>query len=200
MADRTRITDDYLQRSIEAAHVKDIIEMTTLPTETHLPTGSQARKDTPIFSGFMCYFPKAMAEVARLSKFGNDKHNPGQPLHWSRDKSADHGDCIVRHQLEAGTIDQGTITADNPKGFLHDVSVAWRAMAQLELALENQAAITTVVRMPDQDQDPLDLQQFSAMVGRLCNVNPSAQFVCHEPRMAGSQVVWASPEETLNHD
>lgn len=94
-----------------------------------LTTDSQERKDTPIFSGFMKYFPLAIAEVARLSKAGNDKHNPGQPLHWSREKSSDHGDCIVRHQIDAGTIDE-------EDGFLHDVKVAWRAMAQLEVALE----------------------------------------------------------------
>ena len=36
----------------------------------------------------------ALAEVARVSKAGNDQHNPGQPLHWARDKSADHADCV----------------------------------------------------------------------------------------------------------
>lgn len=94
-----------------------------------LSTDSQVRKDTPIFSGFVKYFPLSMAEVSRLSKVGNDKHNPGQPLHWDKTKSMDHGDCIIRHQIDAGTVD----TED---GFLHDVKVAWRAMAQLEIALE----------------------------------------------------------------
>jgi hypothetical protein len=96
---------------------------------TKLPTDSQARKDTPIYSGVLRYFPLAIAEVARLSKAGNDKHNPGQPLHWSRDKSTDHADCIVRHQMEVGTVDEF--------GFLHEFSVAWRALAQLQIALEN---------------------------------------------------------------
>ena len=70
-----------------------------------LPTDSQARKDTPIFSGVVRYFPLALAEIARLSKAGNDKHNPGQPLHWSRGKSNDHADCAMRHLIEVGTID-----------------------------------------------------------------------------------------------
>ena len=70
-----------------------------------ITTDSQERKDTPVFSGFMAYFPLAMAEVARLSKEGNDKHNPGEPLHWARGKSEDHADCIVRHQLEVGVVD-----------------------------------------------------------------------------------------------
>ncbi len=48
-----------------------------------LPTDSDERKEIPIFSGVMNYFPLALAAVARHSKRGNDKHNPGQPLHWS---------------------------------------------------------------------------------------------------------------------
>tara|TARA_R110002020_G_scaffold433062_1_gene643126 strand:- start:25 stop:456 length:432 start_codon:yes stop_codon:yes gene_type:complete len=95
---------------------------------------SQERKDTPVFSGVLRYFPKAMFELARLSKAGNDKHNPGQPLHWARGKSTDHGDCIIRHQIEAGMIDPDD-------GFPHDSKVAWRALAQLEEYLEEQERI-----------------------------------------------------------
>jgi hypothetical protein len=96
--------------------------------QAQLTTNSAARKEAPVYSGVMRYFPKALAAVARLSKIGNDKHNPGEPLHWSREKSSDHGDCIARHQLEAGTIDTD--------GRLHDEKVAWRALAQLEVAIE----------------------------------------------------------------
>jgi dATP/dGTP diphosphohydrolase len=96
---------------------------------THLPSDSRARKEVPICTGVLDYFPKALAAVARLSKKGNDKHNPGQPLHWSRDKSTDHADCLIRHQLDRGKIDPET-------GLLHEVMVAWRALAQLEIALE----------------------------------------------------------------
>lgn len=93
-----------------------------------METDSDKRKDLPVFSGFVAYFPDAMVEVARLSKAGNDKHNPGEPLHWSRDKSSDHLDCIQRHLIDAGTMDTD--------GFLHDVKVAWRAMANLQLLME----------------------------------------------------------------
>lgn len=96
--------------------------------EQGISTDSQARKDAPVFSGFCAYFPNAMFEVARLSKAGNDKHNPGERLHWSKGKSNDHGDCILRHQLEAFDIDPDD-------GFYHAVKVAWRAMAQLETLL-----------------------------------------------------------------
>ena len=94
-----------------------------------LPTDSKARKDIPLASGCLDYFPLALAAVAQLSQAGNDKHNPGQPLHWSREKSNDHADCILRHLLERGTVDP-------EDGILHDVKVAWRALAMAQLALE----------------------------------------------------------------
>ena len=93
-----------------------------------LPTEPKARKQTPIYSGVLKYFPKALAEVARVSYAGNEQHNPGQPLHWAREKSTDQHDCIVRHLLEAGTLDTD--------GQRHSAKVAWRALAALELELE----------------------------------------------------------------
>lgn len=35
-------------------------------------------KDTPLYSGVLNYFPNALAAIARVSKRGNDKHNPGE--------------------------------------------------------------------------------------------------------------------------
>jgi len=70
-----------------------------------LPTDAQERKSAPIYSGVLQYFPDAIVAVAQLSKKGNDQHNPGKPLHWAREKSADHHDCLLRHVMEAGTID-----------------------------------------------------------------------------------------------
>jgi Domain of unknown function (DUF5664) len=90
---------------------------------------SKERKDTPIFSGVLQYFPDALAAVARLSKYGNDKHNPGEPLHWSREKSTDHGDCVVRHQMHYDKIEPDS-------GEYHATMVAWRALAQLQLLEE----------------------------------------------------------------
>lgn len=94
-----------------------------------ITTDSAARKATPIFSGVLRYFPLALAAVARVSKIGNDKHNPGEPLHWSREKSTDHGDCIVRHQIDFDQVETDT-------GEYHAALVVWRALAQLELLEE----------------------------------------------------------------
>jgi hypothetical protein len=94
-----------------------------------LPDKSQERKDVPLFSGCLAYFPDALADVARLSRVGNDKHNPGMPLHWSRDKSNDHADCLLRHQVEFDQLDPSD-------GIFHATKVAWRALAQLQILLE----------------------------------------------------------------
>lgn len=141
-----------------------------------LPSGTATRKNLPVFTGVLKYFPLALAEISKLSKIGNDKHNPGQPLHWSRDKSTDHGDCLVRHQLDAGTIDPETITADYPEGLLHDVHVAWRALAQLEVALEAQ-------RLPAPTPKPAPA--VSDAYAKL-----RAEFAANPPSPSGIGVAW----------
>ena len=95
-----------------------------------LPTDAAARKAIPIYSGFVKYFPDAMAAVAACSKAGNDQHNPGTPLHWDRSKSGDELDALQRHLMEAGTIDTD--------GIRHSAKVAWRAMANLQKEIENE--------------------------------------------------------------
>lgn len=94
-----------------------------------LPTDSALRKETPICTGVIDYFPRALAYIARISKLGNDKHNPGEPLHWAKGKSMDHPDCIARHLVERGTFDPDD-------GALHEGKLGWRALANLETALE----------------------------------------------------------------
>ena len=105
----------------------------TAPANWVLPTDSAERKRVPLWSGLFRYFPDALVAVARLSWKGNEKHNAGQPLHWSRDKSNDHADCLLRHQMDCGSTE-----VDADTGELHEVEVAWRALAQLQLALERQ--------------------------------------------------------------
>lgn len=92
-----------------------------------LPTDAQARKNIPVYSGFIKYFPDAICEVARLSKIGNDQHNPGQPLHWAKEKSGDELDALMRHLIDdASGVPTDTDDVD------HAVKVAWRAMANLQ--------------------------------------------------------------------
>lgn len=101
-----------------------------------LPTDPKERKDTPIFSGVLKYFPLALAEIARASKAGNDQHNPGQPLHWDKSKSTDHADCIIRHLIDAGSLDTD--------GIRHSAKCAWRSLALLQMELENEKETHTI--------------------------------------------------------
>ena len=96
-----------------------------------LPTDAKARKAVPIYSGFVQYFPDAMAAVAELSRIGNDQHNPGKPLHWDRSKSGDELDALMRH-----LVDEASGVPTDTDGVAHLTKVAWRAMAQLQKAIE----------------------------------------------------------------
>jgi hypothetical protein len=97
-------------------------------SEPRLPTEAAERKKIPLWSGLMQYFPDALIAVAKLSYIGNQQHNPGQPLHWAREKSTDQEDTLMRHLMERGTIDSD--------GVPHSAKVAWRALAMLQLELE----------------------------------------------------------------
>ena len=89
----------------------------------------EERKATPIYSGVLQYFPDALWEIAQCSQAGNDQHNAGEPLHWSRGKSDDHHDALTRHLFESGEIDDD--------GISHSAKMAWRALAILQLEIEN---------------------------------------------------------------
>jgi hypothetical protein len=80
-------------------------------------------------TGVLDYFPDAIAAIAEVSLAGNDQHNPGDSLHWSRGKSDDHEDSLGRHLIERGTVDED--------GMRHSAKVAWRALAILQLEIEN---------------------------------------------------------------
>jgi len=95
-----------------------------------LPENSQERKHIPLATGLFDYFPDALVEVAKLSWEGNEKHNPGEPLHWAREKSNDHRDCILRHFLDAGP------TGYSDRRIEHLRALVWRGMAELQLACE----------------------------------------------------------------
>ena len=85
-----------------------------------LPQDSAARKMIPIYSGFVKYFPKAVAEVAHHSLIGGLQHGQAPDnIHWDRSKSGDELDALMRHIVEEDWV-----------------AVAWRAMANLEKQIE----------------------------------------------------------------
>jgi hypothetical protein len=86
------------------------------------------RKDFPVYSGVLKYFPDALMAVSNVSMVGNEQHNKGKPLFWDRSKSGDELDALTRHLLQAGEIDTD--------GVRHSAKVAWRALANLQKELE----------------------------------------------------------------
>lgn len=99
-----------------------------------LPTDKKARKETPIYSGVLMYFPDALAEVAHVSFIGNQQHNPGEPLHWAKEKSQDEPDACVRHLLES--VDENGMPRKDEDNTYHAAKVAWRALAHLQRLLD----------------------------------------------------------------
>jgi hypothetical protein len=83
-----------------------------------LPEDAAERKTYPIYSGFINYFPNAIAAVSHLSYSGSKQHHPDAPVHWDMSKSGDELDAMMRHMID-GDWEQ----------------VAWRAMANLERKL-----------------------------------------------------------------
>lgn len=81
---------------------------------------SAERKKFVVYSGFVKYFPEAMAAVARLSFESNHKHSPeATEVTWNRAASGDELDALMRHVID--------------EDWTH---VAWRAMANLQKQIE----------------------------------------------------------------
>lgn len=130
-----------------------------------LPTDSTARKGIPIVTGVLDYFTAALAEVAVISRIGNEKHNPGQPLHWSRGKSTDHADCIGRHLAQRGTVEIETINGVDYR-VRHSAQLAWRALALLQEELEAEGALPSRGSVfPDPPTPTTNLNEWQTWAG-----------------------------------
>jgi hypothetical protein len=88
------------------------------------------RKQRPLATGVLDYFPDALMEVAHCSWVGNEQHNPGEKLHWAKEKSTDEPDALLRHLKDRGTLDSD--------GVRHSAKVAWRALALLQREIESE--------------------------------------------------------------
>ena len=91
---------------------------------------AENRKKMPVYSGVIRYFPDAIRELSKVSYVGNQQHNLDKTLHWDRSKSGDELDALMRHLIDAGTIDTD--------GIRHSAKVAWRALANLQKEIENE--------------------------------------------------------------
>lgn len=110
-----------------------------------LPTDAKERKDVPLCTGVLDYFPDAIAEVAKVSRAGNEQHHPGSELHWDKSKSTDEADALARHLVQRGSLDTD--------GQRHSAKVAWRALAllQREIDAEKEKLLREIFGMK---QDP----------------------------------------------
>lgn len=100
----------------------------TAGKERLIPETSVERKRYPLCTGLLDYFPDALAAVSKVSFDATQQHHPDEGLHWDRDKSQDHADCVMRHLTERGGFDG--------KGNRHSVLLAWRALALAQEELE----------------------------------------------------------------
>jgi dATP/dGTP diphosphohydrolase len=87
------------------------------------------RKGQPVATGVLDYFPLAMIAISEVSRAGNEQHNPGEPLHWERTKSADEANTAIRHFMQRGTLDTD--------GTRHMAKACWRFLALLEKEIED---------------------------------------------------------------
>lgn len=88
----------------------------------------KTRKQRPLCTGVLDYFPDALLEVAHCSFIANEQHNPGQKMHWAKEKSIGEGNEILRHLIDRGTIDSD--------GIRHTAKVAWRALELLQREID----------------------------------------------------------------
>ena len=133
------------------------------------PFTAKERKERPVYSGVLRYFPKALLEIARVSYVGHEQHNAGTPMRWDRSKSPDEADAAVRHLMEAGTLDTD--------GLRHTAKACWRLLALLEKELESAEVYAPRINRPqlhklakvDQKRGHYDDRQANAQPCPRCN-------------------------------
>lgn len=124
----------------------------------HVQGDAAARKAQPIARGCLDYFPDALLAVAELSRIGNEQHNPGQPLHWAKEKSTDEADALLRHLIDRGHTDTD--------GVRHSTKVAWRALALLQREIDAERAGMSAVETVER------VQEAGALVSSVLRVVP----------------------------
>lgn len=140
---KCRATGECVERGVAPYHSSEFlttseavtayVEEMTSSRQRLIDADSATRKTFPMARGLLDYFPDALAAVAQVSFIGNEKHNPGEPMHHARGKSTDHADCILRHLVGRGGFDGDT---------RHSAALAWRALALLQEELEREMGLS----------------------------------------------------------
>ena len=105
-------------------------------TESPEPGSAQWRKQRPLYSGVLAYFPDALLEVAHASWKGSQQHQPGQPTQWDKSKSTDEPDALLRHLRDRAAGEKF-----DTDGVRHLAKVAWRALANLQRELDAEKSL-----------------------------------------------------------
>lgn len=158
---------------------------------------AEQRKQRPLASGVLDYFPDALLEVALVSWTGNEQHNPGTPVHWDRSKSGDEADALMRHLLERGTRDTD--------GMRHSAKVSWRALALLQKEIEadmqkeklSEAKLThpaTPNSTPDSTEPLSKDKMIDILYGSLASPAPTAEPANSETHTPSLAPTSESPE------
>jgi hypothetical protein len=116
----------YLESDVNNIEVNE-------PEEVEISNKAQLRKNTPVYSGVVKYFPLALKEIAKASAQGQKQHNPNKPLAWDRSKSGDELDAMMRHLLDHAS---GELFDDC--GTRHIVKCGWRILAFIQKTMENE--------------------------------------------------------------
>ena len=103
------------------------------------PTEDKARKKLALWAYITQYFPKALMAELGVAVAGNEQHNPGEPLHWAREKSKDQMNTAFRHMWDHAC----GVTKDTD-GQYHLAKAIWRLKAELELTIERDEAALLV--------------------------------------------------------
>lgn len=128
----TKVDGSWFANNFEALRFEELHPPATPKAPSSaLPLDSEKRKQFPLFSGLLAYFPAALAQVSNHSFEGNEKHNPGKPLQHARGKSGDHLDCVLRH-----IVDSREVTGSKRVEELR--AAGWRILAELQEELERQ--------------------------------------------------------------
>ena len=98
---------------------------------TEFPTDDKARKRAQAWTYLTEYFPDSFLAELEVAIAGNEQHNPGEPLHWAREKSTDQMNTAFRHMW-----DHEMGTTRDVDGKYHLAKAIWRLKAELQLTIE----------------------------------------------------------------
>jgi hypothetical protein len=113
-----------------------------------LPTDDKARKALQYWTFLTEYFLDAWMAVANVAIAGNQQHNPGERLHWAREKSTDQMNTAFRHMLDYA---QGTKV--DTDGQYHLAKAIWRLSAQLQLDIEADSGLNSAIANVQMQQE-----------------------------------------------